>query len=83
MKFGPGKTLKNLGEGKQALPCSLLDMSVGFCFFLCTGNIMTLSYNVGLTTGSATAYLLNYLLGSTPAVSCVSPITANISQVPG
>ncbi|XP_022103338.1 equilibrative nucleoside transporter 4-like isoform X2 [Acanthaster planci] len=49
------------------------------------GNIMTLSYNVGLTTGSATAYLLNYLLGSTPAVSCVSPAMANTSQahIPG
>ncbi|XP_038069108.1 equilibrative nucleoside transporter 4-like isoform X2 [Patiria miniata] len=47
------------------------------------GNIMTLSYNVGLTTGSATAYLLNYLLGATPSVSCVSPVLANTSHIPG
>jgi len=30
---------------------------------LCTGNMMTLSYSVGLTTGSAVAYLLNSWLG--------------------
>ncbi|XP_033631141.1 equilibrative nucleoside transporter 4-like isoform X1 [Asterias rubens] len=46
------------------------------------GNIMTLSYNVGLTTGSATAYLLNYLLGASPSVSCVVPVTGNTSHYP-
>ncbi|XP_072022732.1 equilibrative nucleoside transporter 4-like [Amphiura filiformis] len=34
------------------------------------GNIMTLSYNVGLTTGSAVAYLLNYLIGK-PSITCL------------
>jgi len=30
---------------------------------LCAGNMMTLSYSVGLTTGSAVAYLLNSWIG--------------------
>ncbi len=47
-----------------------------------SGNIMTLSCNVGLTTGSATAYLLNFLLGASPSVSCVVPITGNTSHYP-
>ncbi|XP_070580533.1 equilibrative nucleoside transporter 4-like isoform X2 [Ptychodera flava] len=40
-----------------------------------TGNIMTLSYNIGLTTGSGVAYLLNYILGpSTEAMNrCINP----------
>ncbi|XP_077980121.1 equilibrative nucleoside transporter 4-like [Glandiceps talaboti] len=32
-----------------------------------SGNIMTLSYNIGLTTGSGVAYLLNFILGPSNA----------------
>ncbi|KAM7296491.1 putative equilibrative nucleoside transporter [Ixodes scapularis] len=34
-----------------------------------TGNIMTLSYSVGLTTGSGVAYLIEYLIGWTHVTS--------------
>ena len=34
---------------------------------------MTLSYNVGLTTGSIVAYLLNYLIGK-PNITCVKHV---------
>jgi len=35
------------------------------------GNIMTLSYNLGLTTGSLVAYLLDRTIGSAENVDCV------------
>ncbi|GLH09664.1 Equilibrative nucleoside transporter 4 [Gryllus bimaculatus] len=61
-----------------------------------TGNIMTLSYNVGLTGGSLVAYLNDYLLGvdhgnscthktefvtSLPFSSSVASVTASLSSI--
>ncbi|XP_013781798.1 equilibrative nucleoside transporter 4-like [Limulus polyphemus] len=42
-----------------------------------TGNIMTLSYSLGLTTGSGVAYLIDYMLGPPlmkPCMMTVSPM---------
>ncbi|CAG0914699.1 unnamed protein product [Notodromas monacha] len=53
-----------------------------------TGNIMTLSYSVGLTTGSLFAYELDFVLGKPPLFPCgtpklsteFSPMTPNMSM---
>ncbi|XP_015786955.1 equilibrative nucleoside transporter 4 [Tetranychus urticae] len=46
-----------------SLPMILAPSKVSYKLKELTGNLMTLSYSLGLTTGSAAAYLLDYLLG--------------------
>ncbi|XP_023221379.1 equilibrative nucleoside transporter 4-like [Centruroides sculpturatus] len=45
-----------------------------------TGNIMTLSYTLGLTTGSGVAYLIDYILGP-PLKNPCSSTTPSITQL--
>ena len=53
---------------------NILPQSVIYLNFVFSGNIMTLSYSLGLTGGSAIAYLLDSWLG--PMVDPCSPLNA-------
>ncbi|XP_025091068.1 equilibrative nucleoside transporter 4-like isoform X1 [Pomacea canaliculata] len=44
------------------------------------GNIMTLSYSLGLTTGSAAAYLLDYWLGPVMTIDPCAPAVHNVTS---
>nr|XP_054763324.1 equilibrative nucleoside transporter 4-like [Lytechinus pictus] len=47
------------------------------------GNVMTVSYNVGLTLGAITAYFLKFIIGpSNPGVSCHAAALLNMTAAP-
>ncbi|XP_053206620.1 equilibrative nucleoside transporter 4-like [Panonychus citri] len=66
-----------------SLPMILAPSRVNYKLKELTGNLMTLSYSLGLTSGSAAAYLIDYILGPPLANPTAELCIPSINQLNG